>query len=387
MLIDEKMLNAKEVGYNPKDLKSLMTGTNAKGLKKKIKPFYVYEACGQRVEFIEIQCSDLSIAPYQRNLNQKVIDEICSGEFYQAIGCTVNAHVLYYNGEWYYTITDGQHRAYSNPAQRVIAVTSNTLAEAVIFGIGNNKKAKKTISPEDVFHSELFIENSISTQIRDMVEEEFDITIQRHPNHKDGTKKKTWQDGDYYQWGGTLKSCYDDIYGAVHASYAQRVRYTNDLNGDSAWKTVMHKSDPEIHNESMDILFDIVKLVLDVFGTEHLIESKDQPNSAKRVQWFKLVQEWLFTNFNTIPKGLFKGIAPFPYAEIKNAWQLNCWAKSQRNSDNNRLRPIQVLSLEEWTKEADLACATEKKSRGRRKKFLDYVHNAYIVEERRKSAT
>jgi hypothetical protein len=149
----------------------------------------------------------------------------------------------------------------------------------------------------------------------------------------------------------------------------------------------MHKSDPEIHNESMDILFDIVKLVLDVFGTEHLIESKDQPNSAKRVQWFKLVQEWLFTNFNTIPKGLFKGIAPFPYAEIKNAWQLNCWAKSQRNSDNNRLRPIQVLSLEEWTKEADLACATEKKSRGRRKKFLDYVHNAYIVEERRKSAT
>ena len=143
----------------------------------------------------------------------------------------------------------------------------------------------------------------------------------------------------------------------------------------------------QIHEESMNILYEIVDLVLDVFGTKGLVESKQQPESSNRVQWFKLIQEWLFENFNVHSKGMFKGIPPFPFAEIKSAWRLNCWAKFDRNTVRNRIRPIPELSLKQWSEEAKIACPAVFKSRGRRKKFLDYVHNAYIVEERRKSAT
>ena len=76
----------------------------------------------------------------------------------------------------------------------MIGLTSNTLAEPIIFGIANNNKAKKNTSRDDNFHTGLYIKDSIENQIKDMVEEEFDITIQRHPNHKSGIDKKEWVD-------------------------------------------------------------------------------------------------------------------------------------------------------------------------------------------------
>ena len=276
-VIDAKMLNAEEIGYNPEDLKDLKTGGKAKGFTNRVKPIFTHTADGQTVGFIKINSSDLCIAPYQRNLNQKIVDEIRSNQFYQAIGCTVHLHEVYHDKKWYYSVTDGQHRACTNPAGVMIGLTSNTLAEPIIFGIANNNKAKKNTSRDDNFHTGLYIKDSIENQIKDMVEQEFGITIQRHPNHKSGLDKKEWVDGDYYQWGGTLKSCYDSLYEAVHTSYSQKVRYTNDLNGDVGWKTVMHKSDPEIHEETMDILFENMKLVLDVFGTADLIAADVKP--------------------------------------------------------------------------------------------------------------
>lgn len=385
-VIDAKMLNAEEIGYNPEDLKDLITGGKAKGFTNRVKPIFTHTADNQTVGFIKINSSDLCIAPYQRNLNQKIVDEIRSNQFYQAIGCTVHLHEVYHDGKWYYSVTDGQHRACTNPAGVMIGLTSNTLAEPIIFGIANNNKAKKNTSRDDNFHTGLYIKDSIENQIKDMVEEEFDITIQRHPNHKSGIDKKEWVDGDYYQWGGILKFCYDDINKHVRACYAKVMRYTTD-DGETGTKTVYTRTPSQIHEESMNILYEIVDLVLDVFGTKDLVESKQQPDSSNRVQWFKLIQEWLFENFNIHSKGMFKGIPPFPFAEIKSAWRLNCWAKYDRNSVRNRVRPIPELSLKQWSEEAKLACAAVSKSRGRRKKFLDYVHNAYIVEERRKSAT
>jgi len=371
--IDKNLIKAKAQSYTTDELVSVMDGKKAVGLKDRIKPEYVHEIGEDTIGFIRIKCTDVSLPPYQRNINQKTVNEIKSGEFYQPLGCTVHLHERFENGMWWYTCLDGQHRTYTNPAGEMVGIVSNTFAEPIIFGMANNRKAKKNTSPEDEFHSQTFIEDSIERQIRDNVQREFGIVIERHPNHETGTPRKEWQDVSVYQWGGTLKNCYDKIHKKVSKFYQEKQTYNQD--GKVKYKTVLTTTPAQVSAESMNILLDLVDVVRDTFGFDELVEN-NKIGSKLGVYWLRLMTDWMLIKFCNAQNGVNENSIPF--GEIKLAWKNNSWAKTTRKS--SAVTPIHKLTLEQWRKTADLASDKGvKKAKGKMGNLLEYIYNGYIV--------
>ena len=374
--IDKKLITAKAQSYTTDELVSVMNGTKAVGLKDRIKPEYVHEIGEDTIGFIRIKCTDVSLPPYQRNINQKTVREIKSGGFYQPLGCTVHLHERFENGKWWYTCLDGQHRTYTNPAGEMVGIVSNTYAEPVIFGMANNRKAKKNTSPEDEFHSQTFIEGSIERSIRDNIQREFGITIERHPNHETGTPRKNWQDVSVYQLGGTLKICYDKIHAKVRKFYQEKKQYNED--GKVKYITTSKVNDDEVDRQTMNILLDFFSLVRDTFGYDELVEN-NKKGSRLGVYWLRLMIDWMLVKFANSNAAI--NDTSIPFGEISLAWKNNSWAKSTRSS--SAVTPIHKLSLTQWRKTADQASGKDtKKARGKMRNLLEYIHNGYVVMQK-----
>ena len=83
---------------------------------------------------------------FQRPLDQKRSDKIAD-KFHPDFG-VINVAEMEWDGRYYYTIVDGQHRSEANPEDSVVAILSNHLPPANLFMTANTNG--KNIDKDDI---------------------------------------------------------------------------------------------------------------------------------------------------------------------------------------------------------------------------------------------
>jgi len=315
--IDSKDAQKTECAYGVEHLTDL-NGNSPVGFAERLPVGMSMENGDQSVYFVKIPKHGICKSPYQRNVNHKTLESMREGIFYQALGAVVNVHEAYLGGKYYYTVLDGQHRCMANPADTVIGVVSNTIPEALAFCVANDKSAKRNCSTEDLFHAQSFIHGSIESRITNMIETKFNITIQRHPDHGSGKKKVLRSNEATYQWGATLKNCFDSIFSKVKKSHQKRVPYKNP-QGKLSFMTETHATTETMESQSLNLLEEIVSLVVEVFGTDELRETK---KSTNKTYWFLHLTKWLLNNFDL----------QIPFDQVKIALRSGHFAKTSRSN-------------------------------------------------------
>ena len=374
-LTDPKLVKSKADEYSTDELISVLDGKKAVGLDERIEPIFVHTAGNDSVAFIRINCKDVSLPPYQRNLNQKTVNEIKKGIFYQPLGCTVHLHERQENGKWFYTCLDGQHRTYTNPAGVMIGVVSNSLPEPLIFSMANNKKGKKNTTPEDDFHANCFLEDSLERKLRNAIEQEFGITIKRHPNHASGVKRKDWEDVTVYEWGGTMVRCYNEIHAKVRKFYEEIVW----VEGRDKPITQYKISQDEIHNQTMNILLNSLQLVKNTLGFEEMTVSNKRGATNGLSNFYESVK-WMLGRFGNSNNAVNEDSIPF--GDIELAWKHNRWAKSNRS--NAAVFPIPELTFAMWRTVSDQANGKEvKKAHAKMRNLFSMIYFAWEIEQKK----
>lgn len=94
----------------------------------------------QRVRMASIPKENLSFDTFQRPHESHRSDRIRS-KFHKDFG-VVNISEVELNGLYYYTVTDGQHRAFANPENCVLGVVTNGMTPAKAFLLGNDNSKK-----------------------------------------------------------------------------------------------------------------------------------------------------------------------------------------------------------------------------------------------------
>src|SRR6056300_1162392 len=102
--IDQKEIDSiAELEYKISDLRHI-SGGDAVGCDERITPGMSETLEGQTLHICKISKDVLNIAPYQRNLNEKTIENMSKGIFYQAFGMPTVHEKLMEDGKWYYSI-------------------------------------------------------------------------------------------------------------------------------------------------------------------------------------------------------------------------------------------------------------------------------------------
>lgn len=99
----------------------------------------------QEIALASIKKENLFYDAFQRPLDASRSAKIAK-EFHPDFG-VINVAEMYHNGQYYYTIVDGQHRSEANPEDSVVAVLSNHLPPANLFMTANTNG--KNIDKDD----------------------------------------------------------------------------------------------------------------------------------------------------------------------------------------------------------------------------------------------
>lgn len=166
---------------------NLITNDTFKGepMKRRIKTTKLHNG-KQTIELATISKKNLSLGPYQRPEDSKRIDAI-SDNYHPDFGI-INVAEIEYNGEYYYTIPDGQHRAKAQPEATCPCVITNSLPEAELFLLANNPKCTKSTTPDDRFWASLYNDDEDHVWFYNFMKDEYDIELNRSTkeNFRDG---------------------------------------------------------------------------------------------------------------------------------------------------------------------------------------------------------
>lgn len=99
----------------------------------------------QTIRLASISKANLCFDVFQRPHESKRSEKI-QKEFHQDFS-VVNVSECFHEGKWYYTITDGQHRSFANPEDRIGCIITNGLKPAHAFLLGNSNT--KTVGKDD----------------------------------------------------------------------------------------------------------------------------------------------------------------------------------------------------------------------------------------------
>lgn len=94
----------------------------------------------QKIRMASIPKENLSFDTFQRPHESHRSDKIRS-KFHKDFG-VVNISEVQLGGLYYYTVTDGQHRAFANPEDSVLGVVTNGITPAQAFLLGNDNSKK-----------------------------------------------------------------------------------------------------------------------------------------------------------------------------------------------------------------------------------------------------
>jgi hypothetical protein len=117
-------------------------------LKNRIKTTKVKNG-SQTIELASIKKENLGIEKYQRPLDKKRADKIAE-EFHPDFA-VINVCETEYDGEYYYTITDGQHRSEGQPEDSMACIVTNSVTAARQFIISNDPRTTKAVSTDEFF--------------------------------------------------------------------------------------------------------------------------------------------------------------------------------------------------------------------------------------------
>lgn len=99
----------------------------------------------QQIKMASVPKENLSFDTFQRPHESKRSEKI-RAKFHKDFG-VVNISEVELNGMYYYTVTDGQHRAFANPEDSVLGVVTNGMTPAKAFLLGNENGKK--LQPDD----------------------------------------------------------------------------------------------------------------------------------------------------------------------------------------------------------------------------------------------
>lgn len=137
-------MNFKAKDFNPKSCRTTKT-FQGKPLKRKVRKVLLSNG-KQDLYFASIPKENLSFEKFQRPHESKRSEKIAEN-FHKDFG-VVNVSEIEYEGVYYYTITDGQHRCYANPESSIPCIITNGLAPAHAFLLGNSNS--KAVNKDDI---------------------------------------------------------------------------------------------------------------------------------------------------------------------------------------------------------------------------------------------
>lgn len=119
------------------DPAKLRTDSTFKGkpLKRQVKKTIFWNG-KQKYELASIPKENLSFAPFQRPKDSPRQNKIA--ENFHKDFALANVAEEFYNGLWYYTVTDAQQRSYANPEDHIGCVVTNGMPPADAFMLGNS---------------------------------------------------------------------------------------------------------------------------------------------------------------------------------------------------------------------------------------------------------
>jgi hypothetical protein len=361
--IDQKEIDSiAELEYKISDLRHI-SGGDAVGCDERITPGMSETLEGQTLHICKISKDVLNIAPYQRNLNEKTIENMSKGIFYQAFGMPTVHEKLMEDGKWYYSIVDGQHRVIANPSHYIVSVVSNSIPEAKVFSIANDPNCKKAASKEDIFHAEQQIAGTDANLIANMMLEVFDIKIERHPNHGTGKHKKQKEPiVETFELGGVLMDSFNKIVKELTNEYTSNQKILGD-DGKYTTVKVLSKSSVQIKAEALIILKNLVECVSSAYGFDEL---KKVDNSNTHVShWIFFILRWCVKHFKSVNKIQFE--------ELKEALSLGCWSRgTSKSTVSNKLVPNTLAQL---TLVANTVGTSMDRTNTRKMKLLEYIWN------------
>lgn len=361
--IDQKEIdNIAELEYKISDLRHI-TGGDPVGCNEPITPGMSETLEGQTLHICKIPKDVLNLAPYQRNVNEKTIDNMSKGVFYQAFGMPTVHEKLMEDGKWYYNIVDGQHRVIANPSNCILSVVSNSIPEAKVFSIANDPSCKKAASKEDIFHAEQQIVGTDANFISNMMLEVFDIKIERHPNHGTGKLKKQKEPTvETFELGGVLMDSYKKIVKELKNEYTSSQKILGD---DGKYKTVkvLSKSSDQIKAEALIILKNLFDCVSSAYGLDEL--KKVDNSNTHPSHWIFFILRWSIKQFKSVNKIQFE--------ELKEALSSGYWSRgTSKNTIPNKLTPNTLAQL---TLVSNTVGTSMDRTNTRKMKLLEYIWN------------
>ena len=157
---------------------SILKNNTFKGesLKNRIKTVKLKNG-SQTIEFASIKKKNLGIEKYQRPLDKNRSDKIAE-EFHADFG-VINVCEAEHDGQYYYTITDGQHRSEAQPEDSCACIVTNSVTAARQFIISNDPKTTKAVSTDEFFWASHYDKDPNCVFIVNFLKKEWDIVAVR----------------------------------------------------------------------------------------------------------------------------------------------------------------------------------------------------------------
>lgn len=143
-------MNFKAKDFDPRSCRTTKM-FQGKPLKRKVSKVHLSNG-KQDLYFASIPKENLSFEKFQRPHESKRSEKI--GENFHKDFGVVNVSEVEYQGLYYYTITDGQHRCHANPEDSVPCIITNGLAPAHAFLLGNSNS--KAVNKDDILWANYF---------------------------------------------------------------------------------------------------------------------------------------------------------------------------------------------------------------------------------------
>jgi len=147
-----------------------------KSLKEPIKPHHIANGT-QIVSLAVINKENLGIEEYQRDWDESRSQKIA--ENFRPDFAVINVCETKYRGRYYYTITDGQHRAKAQPEDSMVCVVTNTITAARQFIVSNDATTTKPVTVDEFFWASLYDKDPDCVFLMEAMED-WDIEPKRH---------------------------------------------------------------------------------------------------------------------------------------------------------------------------------------------------------------
>lgn len=323
---------------------------------------------GDRIEIRKIDSQYLCTAAYQRNINETTISKMNDNNLYPSAYC--GSIVCHQKDLWnpntgrketFFKVVDGQHKVAANPGREQYVCVANTVPEDLCFTGLNDPKASSKATPTDLFHARSF-RNGIEKNFVTIWKQDFDVKIERHPDHGRGKLKQSQK---------TPVKCYE-IGETLVQAYNEALRHVTSRRGEKTREASISSQD-----EAFRIVHGVFSSINNVFGLEDLLTGGKQATCKDCI---KVITKWVCTRFTGGQDGISE--SQIPWVAIESSWRRWVYSdKPTKKSVQHRL--VGTPSLRGLKSEAKRVFYAGYTKEAYIYTMLECIFNAQLVEDRR----